>query len=112
MSTSSPPDGQRRANTALVMMWVSITALIINVVGATTFWLSLPEKLKAVNAALDTLNARMTLQESKSATQDTVMARVDERTKTMQEDVRLIQTDVRQLHQDFFSFRASASPTK
>lgn len=94
--------GTRRANTALVMMYVSIAALAVNIFGASIFWISLPEKLKNVTAQVESQGVRLNVLESQTAGQAATLARVDERTKSIQDDVR-------QLHQDF-SFRASASP--
>ena len=96
--------GVRRANTALVMMWVSIAALGINVLGASVFWLTLPEKLKNITATVESQGVRLTTLETQTSGQAATLARVDERTKSIQDDVR-------QIHQDF-SFRINASPSK
>lgn len=109
MADPTNGNGVRRANTALVMMWVSIGALIINVVGATTFWFALPEKLRNLTAQVESLGLKVAaaeaaqkIQDLRASSQNEVLARVDERTKAMQ-------VDLAQMHQDF-SFRANASP--
>lgn len=96
------PNGKRRANLALIAMGATIVMSMINIIGSTTFWLSLPEKLKTFAAAQAALELRVQAQESRGTSQEAVLARVDERTKAIQDDVR-------QLHQDF-SFRASGKP--
>lgn len=102
-------NGIRRAALARGMMWISLVSLLINVIGSTTFWFALPEKVKSINTSIDAIAARLTLQEAKTvsqsertAQQEAVLARVDERTKSIQDDVR-------QLHADF-SFRATSKP--
>lgn len=102
MHATEAPNGKRRANLALWAMGVTILMSGINIIGSTTFWLSLPEKLKTLTSAQAALDLRLTAQESRGSSQEAVLARVDERTKAIQDDVR-------QLHQDF-SFRASAKP--
>lgn len=79
-------------------LYLTLTLTIVNIVGGTTFWLSLPEKLKQTKETLTDHEARIRLLESDRG----LLARIDERTKSIQDDVH-------QLHVDF-SFRASGKP--
>lgn len=85
-------------------MWIAIGSLAINVVGSTTFWFAMPEKLRTITDKVENQAARLNALETQASGQAATLARVDERTKSIQDDVR-------QLHQDF-SFRASGNPTK
>lgn len=81
-------------------LYLTLALTIVNIIGGTTFWLSLPEKLKQTKESLADHEARIRVLESDRG----LLQRIDERTKTIQDDVR-------QIHLDF-SFRANGNPSK
>lgn len=81
-------------------LYLSIALTIVNLVGGTAFWLSLPEKLKQSKEQLSDHENRIRVLESDRG----LLQRIDERTKSIQDDVH-------QLHVDF-SFRATGNPIK
>lgn len=84
------------------MMWVSIISTAINIIGATAFWLALPEKIKTITASVAALEIKVQAQETESNKQGNILARIDERTSAMKEDL----ADIKRA----FAFRGNGNP--
>lgn len=90
-------DGERRAKAARWALSLTIGGLIINAIGATTFWIALPEKMRATTLQLADHEARIRVTESKGAEQAGTLGRIDERTKSIQESILDLKTSVREV---------------
>lgn len=88
-------DGERRAKSARVALGLTIAGLAINVIGATTFWIALPEKMRATTATLADHELRIRVAESKGSEQANTLGRIDERTKSIQDSITDLKTAVR-----------------
>ncbi len=88
-------DGERRAKAARVALALTIAGLVVNVVGATTFWIALPEKMRATTAMLADHEARIRATETKGAEQAGTLGRIDERTKAIQDSIGDLKTGLR-----------------
>lgn len=84
-------------------LYLAILLTVINIIGGTTFWLSLPEKIRATKEQLIDHEQRIRSMEKSNADNMAILTRVDERTKSMKEDLS-------SLRQEVFSFRAQAKP--
>ena len=80
-------NGERRAKSARTALALTICGLLINAVGATTFWIALPEKMKQTTAQLGDHEARIRAQETRGSTQQETLGRIDERTKSIQDSI-------------------------
>lgn len=89
-------DGERRAKAARTALWLTIAGLLINVVGATTFWVSLPEKLRSTTAQLADHETRIRANESRGNEQASTLGRIDERTKNIQESIGDLKASARE----------------
>lgn len=82
---------------------LSLVLTGINIVGASVWWIAMPQRLSAVEKKSEDHETRIRVLETTESGNASTMSRIDERTKAIQEDVR-------QIHQDF-SFHAGGSPT-
>lgn len=83
-------------------LYLTLTLTIVNIIGGTTFWLSLPEKLKLTKEELQDHETRLRALEKTQADIVGIVSRIDERTKAIQENVSQLRAD--------FSFRAAVKP--
>ena len=88
-------DGERRAKSARVALGLTIAGLAVNIIGATTFWIALPEKMRATTAQLADHEARIRATETRGAEQVGTLGRIDERTKAIQDSVGDLKTGLR-----------------
>lgn len=89
------PEGARRAKSARTALLLTIVSVIINIVGATTFWMALPEKLRTTTAQLADHEMRIRADEARGNEQAGTLGRIDERTKNIQESITDLKNAVR-----------------
>ena len=90
-------DGERRAKVARVALGLTVAGLIVNLIGATTFWIALPEKMKQTTTAVADHELRMRALETRSADQAGTMIRIDERTKSIQDSITDLKSGLRDI---------------
>jgi hypothetical protein len=80
-------DGERRARSARISLIINIILGIVSIIGASVFWISLPERMKVAQERAADHETRIRALENLSGEHAATLGRIDERTKSIQESV-------------------------
>lgn len=80
-------EGERRAKLARMSLYVNIALGAVSTIGASVFWISLPERMRQVTERGVDHEARLRVVESLIGEHAATLGRIDERTKNIQESV-------------------------
>lgn len=83
---------------------LSLLLTAINIIGATVWWLSMPQRLKTLEGNDADKELRLRLLESKSSSTESMLSRIDERTKNMESNIQDMRHD--------WSMRYNGNPIK
>ena len=82
---AKPEEGDRRKNNALTAFHLTIVGLCINLIGASVFWIELPERMKVVLSTEADHELRLRTLEREDSKKQATLERIDERTRAIQE---------------------------
>lgn len=81
---------KERLNLALVAV-----GLAVNIIGASVFWISLPERMRSVVSSVADHESRLRALEKTGGEQATTIGRIDERTRSIQESIIEVKQSLR-----------------
>lgn len=92
--------GERRAFMARLSLGLNIVLAAVSIVGASVFWITLPEKIRSVTVQVADHEIRLRAQETRVSSIEGTLSRIDERTKAIQDALLDIRSSMKETKDD------------